>query len=203
MHLVAAVCPSWAVTPMELWSHCWSQLAAISSCNKLSLSFCVHSMWLWCGEGEKFRHWEKIWAKRSLFGRALLVLKGEGSHKCNDCSGHNSSQSLGTAFSTEIKWPITMLWVSDMVLIQIRQPQSTLSGGGTVLLLMKNMSYLCVYCLLREKINTKTNTEELHAEVAFLHSFVGWRLTSLAIRVVNRSIMQPVCILWPQMWVVK
>lgn len=41
---------------------------------------------------------------------------------------------------------------------------------------MENMSYLCVYCLLKEKINTKTYTEELRAEVAFL---LHWLATDL------------------------
>lgn len=81
--------------------------------------------------------------------------KGVGSQQGNDCPRHNLLRSLGTAPSTDIKCPITVLKVFDIVLTQVRQEQSALSPKGTALLLMENMSCLCVYCLLREKKSTK------------------------------------------------
>lgn len=80
-----------------------------------------------------------------------------------------------------------VLKMSGIVPTSVRQEQSSLSSRETILLLVENMSYLCMYCLLREKKNTKTYTEELHAEIPFLHSLVGWQPTSLAVRIVNKK----------------
>lgn len=80
-----------------------------------------------------------------------------------------------------------VLKVSGIVPTQVRQEKSSLSSRETVLFLVEHMTYLCVYCLLREKENTKTSAEELHAEVPFLHSFVGWQLTSVAVRIINKK----------------
>lgn len=106
-------------------------------------------------------------AKTSLFGRPFLVSKGEGRQQGNDCSGHNSLRSLGTAPSTETKYAVMTLRVSDTVLIQVRRPQSALSPRGTVLLLMENMSYLYALSAERDK------HQDIYRRIACRGSFLA------------------------------
>lgn len=115
------------------------------------------------------------------------------------CSKYYSLWSSSSIPSTEIWYLVRIFRVPGTGLIPSQTTTISLSSRGTAPFLMEKMSYLCVCCPSQVKINTKTYTKELHACTALWAG--DWPVW--LIRWLTRRIMQPVCTLWPQLWVTE